>query len=590
MRLLGVVGLLALTLSLNAQCEQLVWSDEFDGSTLDLSTWGFDLGDGCPNLCGWGNNELQFYTNEDENVFLSDGNLHIRANFEAGGDPEWTSARIVTRDLQTFKSGRIEARIQMPEGQGFWPAFWLLPETREYGGWPLSGEIDVTEVIGNDVFTNHGTLHYGPKWPNNQLTGATVSVPQSLADGFHTYAIEWEHDEIRWYLDGQLFSVKTPEDQGTFPWRFDQDFHIILNLAVGGWFPGFPDETTPAQADLIVDYVRVYHLPEMAIITGRPYSFLGDEVPYNTKAVDGMEYQWSTDGGTIVSGGNSADVVVSWDFPGVHDLNLTIGSGECQSTITKSIRVGNECELVMSDNETHYGVHWSAATGAVSLDPLPSPNEVNGSSVSTRWTREGTTGDFVRFTIDGITDATPIAEGERTLALKTFTNAPAGTTLELRLMNEEQSGGSVFGGSYITLQGQTTVSYEWEQVYFTVTSAPNPTVDPTEINQLQMRMLSAQPLGYLIHTDDPTLIAVDCVPVGVAEFKEIEGTLALVENTITLSNSSADFMEVYDAGGRLIGTTAVAERSATVEVFAPGVYIVHLVAVDGVRTQKLIKP
>ena len=586
--------MIASAMSLSAhsqQCDQLVWSDEFDGTSLNLDNWGFDLGDGCPELCGWGNAELQYYTDQPENIFVQDGALHIRAQYDEFAQYPHTSARIVTRDHHVFKSGKIEARIKMPEGQGFWPAFWMLPEDTEYGVWPLSGEIDITEVVGGNPFENHGTIHYGAKWPFNLYTGNVVALNQSLADDFHTYAVEWDENEIRWYLDGNQFSVKTKADLGTFPWPFDQDFHIIMNLAVGGWFPGWPDDTTVYPGELTVDYVRVYQRPDLAIISGENYAFQGDPLSYRTTNLENTSYNWTVNGGEITSGQGTEEVEVVWNEAGTGTISVSIDNGVCPATVSQNVKVGDECSLLLSDFENENGVHWSWVQGSYGFDPTPSPNTVNPSATAGRWTREGESSDRIQFTIQGIEDATPFGNEERAFAVKTFSNAPAGTLLEIRLQNEGQTGGSITGGTYMTYQATTTVSYEWEQLYFEPVSFPNPQVAPTDINQMQLRMLSTQQLGYVVYMDDISIIDVDCIPSSVEEIAaQIEGSLIVDENLLTLQNSNAERIEVYSVNGKRIAGERINGSNWSVVLPASGVYVVKLYGADNVRVEKILMP
>jgi len=244
----------------------LVWSDEFDGTSLDTSNWTADIGDGCPNLCGWGNNELQYY--RAENVTVSDGNLVLTSREEYYGGRSYTSGKVHTRDKRSFLYGRIEMRAMIPTGDGMWPAFWMMPQDDVYGGWAASGEIDIMES-SNATTSVGGTLHFGGSWPDNTYTGGSYSLGggTSFADDFHIYAVEWEADEIRWYVDDVLFSTKVSSqwysDGAPSNPRapFDQEFYIILNAAVGGNYTGCTD-TWCIDADLpqqyIIDYVRVY--------------------------------------------------------------------------------------------------------------------------------------------------------------------------------------------------------------------------------------------------------------------------------------------------------------------------------------------
>ena len=240
----------------------LVWADEFDARQLDPEVWFFETGDGSQyGIPGWGNNELQYY--RPNNARLENGLLVIEARAESSNGFNYTSARINTRDRFAFRYGRIEARMRLPGGQGIWPAFWLLPQDDPYGSWAASGEIDIMEAVnlggsgGNEV---HGTIHYGGSWPNNVSSSRSYTVPENATSGFHTYALEWDADELRWYVDGQLYSMLNSwySTGAGFPAPFDQPFYILLNVAVGGNFPGRPDSGTVFPVTMEVDWVRVY--------------------------------------------------------------------------------------------------------------------------------------------------------------------------------------------------------------------------------------------------------------------------------------------------------------------------------------------
>jgi len=241
----------------------LVWSDEFDGSGLDETRWSAQIGDGCDiGLCGWGNNELQWY--QDDNVEVSGGLLTITARRESAGNREFTSARIRTLDKGDWRYGRFEIRARLPEGQGMWPAIWMLPTENAYGGWAASGEIDIMELVGHEPAVVHGTLHYGGEWPANTFTGDSYQLASgTFADDFHTFAMEWEEGEIRWYVDGVHYQTQTQwnSSNGAYPAPFDEEFHLILNIAVGGNWPGPPDLTTVFPQTMDVDWVRVYQRP-----------------------------------------------------------------------------------------------------------------------------------------------------------------------------------------------------------------------------------------------------------------------------------------------------------------------------------------
>ena len=266
----------------------LVWSDEFDGNVVDASKWDFDLGNGFFDyrthawVAGWGNEELQYYTRNPENVCVRDSLLYIRALKESLHDCGYTSARMKTRrrdgtPLFAKTYGKFEFRARVPHGKGMWPALWMLPVDDAYGTWAASGEIDVLEIVGERPTEYLGTLHFGSSFPKREL----VTHVHKLAGGssvgdFHVYAVEWEPGEIRWSVDGVVWSrqsfwwscskqrngkgVVARRDADLNPWPapFDKPFYLVMNVAVGGNFPGAPNTATRFPAELVVDYVRVY--------------------------------------------------------------------------------------------------------------------------------------------------------------------------------------------------------------------------------------------------------------------------------------------------------------------------------------------
>lgn len=255
-----------------------VWQDDFDqpaGSAPDPAKWVHDLG-----ASGWGNAELQEYTSARANSFVVDDPaaengkaLVIRAvkvgphagNGDASGsEPKFTSARLKTQGKFSVSYGRIEARMKLPRGQGIWPAFWMLGDTHATAGWPECGEIDIVEVLGHETNKLYGTVH-GPGYSGGKGVTGSITLPPgpTLADGYHVYAIDWSPGRIAWSLDGKVYHTVTP---ASLPpgarWVFDDaKYFFLLNLAVGGRWPGYPDATTQFPQELRVDWVRVYARP-----------------------------------------------------------------------------------------------------------------------------------------------------------------------------------------------------------------------------------------------------------------------------------------------------------------------------------------
>lgn len=228
----------------------LVWSDEFSGSRLNSSNWVCEIGTGSS---GWGNNELEYYTNRLDNVRVEDGSLIIEAKKENYSGMGYTSARIKTQGLKEFTYGKVEARIKLPKGQGIWPAFWMLGSNISQVSWPKCGEIDIMEHVNNEA-TIHGTIHwFADQYAYYGGESSSLDITQ-----YHVYSIEWDANSIKWFIDGNPYWEANIKENINGTEEFHKPFFILLNLAVGGNWPGSPDSTTQFPAKMYVDYVRVY--------------------------------------------------------------------------------------------------------------------------------------------------------------------------------------------------------------------------------------------------------------------------------------------------------------------------------------------
>ncbi len=234
---------------------QLIWHDEFDQVGLNTDIWTPEIGDGCPNLCGWGNNELQYY--RSENVEVADGVLSIEARKENFGGRSYTSSRIITRDNFSFRYGRVDIRALLPEGQGIWPALWMLGESISQVGWPACGEIDIMEMIGGSGRENevHGTLHWDEE--GHAMAGNCYKLASgTFNQAYHVFSIIWTESSIRWLVNDQEYGLISISSNGMT--EFHQKFWFIFNVAVGGSWPGNPNFTTQFPQTLKVDYIRVF--------------------------------------------------------------------------------------------------------------------------------------------------------------------------------------------------------------------------------------------------------------------------------------------------------------------------------------------
>jgi beta-glucanase (GH16 family) len=245
-KIIVILGLLSISYHSSAQWE-MIWNDEFNNSILDNSKWINDVGGN-----GWGNNEAQFYTAGSANLTMNNGFATITAKAQQLGSNQYTSAKIISKNLFDVKYGKIEGRMKCPMGKGLWPAFWMLGSNIDTVSWPQCGEIDIMEHINNEPKI-HGTAH----WNNvgHQYLGGIINTDPTL---FHTYSIVWDANSIKWYMDDQLYYILNISNNTNGTEEFHKKFYLILNLAVGGNWPGYPDASTVFPAELVIDYIRVY--------------------------------------------------------------------------------------------------------------------------------------------------------------------------------------------------------------------------------------------------------------------------------------------------------------------------------------------
>lgn len=364
-----------------------VWNDEFDGSSVDTTKWSYTVGGG-----GFGNNEQQYYTDSASNSYIQDGCLVIEALQESNGDENYTSAKLTSTESWTY--GRLEFRAKLPSGTGLWPAIWMLPDDTTLD-WPISGEIDIMEYMGSDTDTVLGTLHYGNPWVYN--TGYyNLADGASFADDFHTFAVEWLPGEMRWYVDGELYQIQqdwySTDSSGTtyaYPAPFNDDFHLILNLAVGGYFPGDPDTSTWTSTKFQIDYVRVYEytgsLTESSGSTQTPYTDLLTNSTFDS-TLDGWN-TWTENGSTftVEDGAFKANVYTilpnTWstqlyqNVPVYKDATYQL-SFRAKSSVARNLTVG----LEGANNSSLFSETFSVGTDWQTYTYTFSPSVSNNSA------------------------------------------------------------------------------------------------------------------------------------------------------------------------------------------------------------------
>ncbi len=483
------VGIIGTTI---AQCPDVVWSDEFEGNQVDTDKWEFQIGDGCSEgICGWGNNELQFY--QAENATVSDGLLRITAKEQRVRAYRYTSARLRTLNKGDFKYGRFEARIKIPQGQGIWPAFWMMPTEEVYGGWPKSGEIDIMENVGHELKDVHGTIHYGDDWPNNQSKGVRFSLNEEqgiFADQFFTFAIEREEGEIRWYVDDVLYSTITADDLAPYNWPFDEKFHFILNVAVGGDWPGDPDGTTVFPQVMEVDYVRVYDGFFPSISGDRIVSNQENNVTYTVNNVSGgTSVNWSVpEGATIVNGNGTSTVTVDWGTTGGDVIaSFSDGCGSKELKINVEVEPPFTYDFSFENFDDEGTADYIESDGTLTVVSNPDQSGINTSSLSGKYERDqDAQWDVIFYSTSAIQDASEYSSRNKKFYMDIYTSsAPVGTQILLQLEDSGQADAGNFpAGRHSRYQAFTTTQNSWERLEFDFVDQPDASTSDFNVDNI----------------------------------------------------------------------------------------------------------
>jgi beta-glucanase (GH16 family)/PKD repeat protein len=464
------------------QCQNLIWSDEFEGGSLDTSKWEAQIGDGCDiGLCGWGNNELQYY--KAENATVENGVLSITAKKERTKSLTYSSARLRTANMPNsgqWTNGRFEARIKLPKGQGLWPAFWMLPTDPDVD-WPMSGEIDIMESTGQASMLAHGTIHYGDPWPDNSFTGAHIlSQPGPWSDDFHVYAVEWTPYEMRWYLDDILYSVKTPADMGNPDWwSFENyQYHFLLNVAVGGTWGGTPDDSI-FPVSMEVDYVRVYDTGQPSIdgphIVGpdevATYSVVGENATDST-------YSWSVPQGAVLSGSGST---VSVDYTnataGTLSVDISNSCGSHSLSVDLFIEPDHPVETVLDDFDGNSQLTYTYFDGSF--------NVVNGVLVYTR--NSETQWDVIAADTSAVPDVAPFVTGDKAFTMDFENTDPAlvGKQILIQLENSNTATPDNYPtGRHSKYEAFIEHANGWQTLRFRMADRIDGTTADTDVNAL----------------------------------------------------------------------------------------------------------
>jgi len=471
------------------QCPTLVWADEFAGTSLDLTRWSYQIGDGCAEgICGWGNNELQSY--QQGNVTVGSGTLKITARQERIRGKQYTSGRIRTINQGDFFFGRFEARIKLTTGQGIWPAFWMLSTDEVFGPWPASGEIDIMENIGSEPATVHATMHYGADFQNRRQAGNNFKLNQgAFADGFHEFAVEKEPGILRWFVDDVLYLTQTEAGIAPENWPFDERFYILLNVAVGGNFPGSPDATTVFPQVLEVDYVRVYDGNFPHVTGDRVVPNQASGIVYSVgNAPAGSSFSWSVPAGAaIVSGQGTNSITVDWGStsgPVVVDVNS--GCGAEQLSIDVEVEPPFAFDFTFENFESPGAATFLSSTGTLVEGPNPAPSGVNTSATSGEYTRNSAEQfDVIFYGTSAISNAAQYADKQKKFAMDVYTGAPVGTQILIQLEDSSSATPSNYPtGRHSRYEAFTGVQNQWERLLFAPLDQPDPSTSDTGVDNI----------------------------------------------------------------------------------------------------------
>lgn len=511
----------------HAQCHddyQLFWSDEFNLSAIDNDTWVVKQGGG-----GFGNQEVQYY--QPQNATVSDGLLHIKLAKETVVDGsttyDYTSAKLETASKVNFQYGRVEARIKMPDVVGSWPAFWMMGSNIGTVGWPVCGEIDIMEWVGRGPEVASGSIFFEGTWPNNHLsTSYTIPEGQSFITDFHTFAVEWEPNEIRYYCDGNHYATYKNTTIAPKNWYFNHEFFIILNCAIGGSGGGpVIDIVEPKYME--IDYVRVYELPSTAesITISGPTSLMMNKqnAVYATAYFPNTTYNWTLpNGATIVDGAGTNTIHANF---GAESGDVSVTATNACATLTDALTVsllGDDCTIVYDDADGIKNVAYTS-TGTVTENFVnPLEDAVNASPQVVKYERNSNeTYDVLAVNDIALETATLYENSSRVFFMDILTSAPVGTSITLQLESSALNGGPYPQGRRSAYAGTVTKQNEWHTVRFSFNQIINAATAADQVDHIALLFDPAHKTGDVYYFDNFRRLKVDAacdpIPTGIQD-------------------------------------------------------------------------
>jgi beta-glucanase (GH16 family) len=598
-----LLPLLFLSSLLSAQCPTLIWADEFNGTSLNTDDWNYQTGDGCDiNLCGWGNNEQQWY--QSDNVAVADGELTIILRNEAAGGRSYSSGRINTKNKVDLRYGYFETRMKLPPGQGLWPAFWMLSTDETYGIWPKSGEIDIMEWVGRQPDNLFGTLHYGQEFPMNSMTGSEIQLREgSWSDEYHTFAINWEENKISWYVDGYHYGTKQPGNLGGEQWPFNEDFHFLLNLAIGGTFGGSIG-TGFFPAEMKVDYVRVYDSAPAFLRGLRELENGATGVAYSLGNVpEGATITWSVPEGAIITdNSNPAGILV--DFTGGGGtVSATISTACGDYTVSTEVYVapGLRFDYSFENFDDEAIAVYEFSTGSLSEVANPGANGVNSSALCGQYMRDvGSQFDVIAYDVSTIVDADEFVEGQMGFFMDIYSDAFAGKEVVIQLETAAALADNYPTGRHSRFRARTTKQGEWERLTFELLDQPDGGATSTGIKKIIVLIDPDRLTGDTFYYDN--LDSYSTNPSSLASVRQLDFPLTARPNPATedlalmfeLPRAASLTADLIDATGRTVlqqkmeAVAGANQLMFNVNDLPSGVYFARLQLRDGIRTMRVV--
>jgi beta-glucanase (GH16 family) len=568
-----------------AQCTknyQLYWSDEFDSTALNTNKWVPQQGGG-----GFGNQEIQYY--QPQNASVSNGQLHIKMANDTVVDGSttyyYTSAKLQTAGKYDFLYGKMEASIKMPDAIGSWPAFWMLGSNIGDVGWPHCGEIDIMEWVGRGPDVATGSIFFDGTWPDNHLsTPYNIPQGQSFITDFHTFAIEWEPNEIRYYCDGNKYATYTNTSIAPKEWVFNHNFYLILNCAIGGTGGGGTIKFNNPQY-MEVDYVRVYSLPTTAdsiIITG-PKSLMQNtqNVLYKTNYFPNTTYTWTLpNGATIVDGQGTNTIHVNYTTKGG---KIKVSANNSCATLSDSLTVSllaDTCRIMYDNFDDTINVSYAASGTIDEKYANPSQDANNPSSLVAQYQRNILeTYDVLGINDIALENALLYENRSRIFYMDLYTGAPIGTQIILQLENSSLNAGAYPQGRRSKFVGTVGKQKEWHTVEFKYNQIINSATDPASVDHLAILFDPGNLTGDTFYFDNLRRLRIssDC------GFKTTAVVDANSENSFTVfPNPASDYLYINDKkknqtiliynsfGEKILETT---DLKIDVSQFSNGIYL-----------------